>query len=285
MANEATETITQAANFLSVDNLMHWGSLVLPYLIKGLLALVILWIGSKIARWVGNKVQANAVKAPNVDETLAKFIGSMARYVVMAMVFIAAIGQVGVQTASLVAMLGAAGLAIGLALQGTLSNVAAGVMLMLFRPFKIGDFISVTGEEGVVTDMSIFTTEISTVDNTQVIIGNGEVWGSTISNLTSKGTRRVDNNFGIDYEDDIDKAFQVIKATAASHPKVLSAPAEPWAKVVGLGESSVDIQSRVWCNSEDYWDVMFDLNKMVKEAFDKNGISIPYPISVELDKK
>ena len=285
MENEAAETVAKTVEFLSPDNLMNLVGVAAPYAMKVVLALLILWIGSKIARWLGKKVQNNAVKAPNVDDTLAQFIGSLVRYAVMAMVFIAAIGQVGVQTASLVAMLGAAGLAIGLALQGTLSNVAAGAMLMLFRPFKIGDMVNITGEEGVVTDMSIFTTELTTVDHVQVIIGNGEVWGSTIQNLTAKGIRRVDNNFGIDYDDDIDKAFKVIMKTAASHPKVLSEPAAPWAKVTGLGESSVDIQSRVWCKSEDYWDVMFDLNKMVKEAFDKNGISIPYPISVELDKK
>jgi len=281
MENEAAETVAKTVEFLSPDNLMNLVGVAAPYAMKVVLALLILWIGSKIARWLGKKVQNNAVKAPNVDDTLAQFIGSLVRYAVMAMVFIAAIGQVGVQTASLVAMLGAAGLAIGLALQGTLSNVAAGAMLMLFRPFKIGDMVNITGEEGVVTDMSIFTTELTTVDHVQVIIGNGEVWGSTIQNLTAKGIRRVDNNFGIDYDDDIDKAFKVIMKTAASHPKVLSEPAAPWAKVTGLGESSVDIQSRVWCKSEDYWDVMFDLNKMVKEAFDKNGISIPYPISVE----
>ncbi len=285
MENEAAETVAKTVEFLSPENLMNLAATVAPYVFKVLLALLILWIGSKIARWLGKKVQNNAVKAPNVDDTLAQFIGSLVRYAVMAMVFIAAIGQVGVQTASLVAMLGAAGLAIGLALQGTLSNVAAGAMLMLFRPFKIGDMVNVTGEEGVVTDMSIFTTELTTVDHVQVIIGNGEVWGSTIQNLTAKGIRRVDNNFGIDYDDDINKAFKVIKETAASHPKVLSEPEAPWAKVTGLGESSVDIQSRVWCKSEDYWDVMFDLNKMVKEAFDKNGLTIPYPISVELDKK
>jgi len=285
MEKEAAETVAKTVEFLSPDNLMNLVGVAAPYAMKVVLALLILWIGSKIARWLGKKVQNNAVKAPNVDDTLAQFIGSLVRYAVMAMVFIAAIGQVGVQTASLVAMLGAAGLAIGLALQGTLSNVAAGAMLMLFRPFKIGDMVNITGEEGVVTDMSIFTTELTTVDHVQVIIGNGEVWGSTIQNLTAKGIRRVDNNFGIDYDDDIDKAFKVIMKTAASHPKVLSEPAAPWAKVTGLGESSVDIQSRVWCKSEDYWDVMFDLNKMVKEAFDENGISIPYPISVELDKK
>lgn len=280
-----TEELANTAAFFSLENLMHYGQMAVPYLIKGLIALLILWIGMKIARWLGRLTERNAVKAPNVDETLGKFIGSLVRYAVTAMVVIAAVSQVGVQVAGLVAILGAAGLAIGLALQGTLSNIAAGAMLMLFRPFNVGDFVRVAGEEGVVTEISLFTTEIATVDNIHVIIGNGDVWGTTIQNLTSKGTRRVDNDFGIDYEDDIDKAMTIIKKTAAAHPKVLSEPAAPWAKVVGLGDSSVNIQSRVWCKSEDYWDVMFDLNKSVKEAFDKGGITIPYPISVELDKK
>lgn len=284
-----TETLTtdlaETAAFFSPENLMHYAQMAIPYLIKAIIALLILWIGMKIARWLGRLTERNAVKAPNVDETLGKFIGSLVRYAVAAMVVIAAVSQVGVQVAGLVAILGAAGLAIGLALQGTLSNIAAGAMLMLFRPFNVGDFVRVAGEEGVVTEISLFTTEIATVDNIHVIIGNGDVWGTTIQNLTSKGTRRVDNDFGIDYEDDIDKAMAIIKKTAAAHPKVLSEPAAPWAKVVGLGDSSVNIQSRVWCKSEDYWDVMFDLNKAVKEAFDKGGITIPYPISVELDSK
>lgn len=285
MENDAVETVTEAVKFLSPENLIHWGGLAVPYLIKGVMALLILWIGLKIARWLGRVVEKNILKTPAVDETLAKFIGSLVRYAVTAMVVIAAISQVGIDVMGFVAIFAAAGLAIGLALQGTLSNIAAGAMLMLFRPFKVGDFVNVAGQEGVVTAISLFTTELATVDNIQVIIGNGDVFGTTIQNLTSKGLRRVDNNFGIDYEDDINKAFKVITQTAAAHPKVLSEPAAPWAKVIGLGESSIDIQSRVWVKSEDYWDVMFDLNKMVKEAFDKNGITIPYPISVELDSK
>ena len=285
MENEVTDMAGKAVGFLSPDNLMNMGGIVVPYIIKGITALLILWIGLKIAGWLGNKVSKAAVKAPNVDETLGKFIGSMVRYAVTAMVLIAAISQVGIDVTGFLAIFAAAGLAIGLALQGTLSNIAAGVMLMLFRPFKLGDFVVVAGKEGVVTEMSLFTTELTTTDHRQVIIGNGDVFGTTIENLTSKGVRRVDSNFGIDYEDDINKAIKVITSTAAAHPNVLSEPDAPWAKVVGLGESSVDIQSRVWCKSEDYWDVMFDLNKSIKEAFDKNGISIPYPISVELDKK
>lgn len=281
----AQESLTKAAEFFSLEHLQELGIVIAPYALRVVIALLILWIGFKIARWVGKLVHKSVIKAPNVDETLAKFLGSLVRYAVMAMVGIAAIGQVGVQTASLITLLGAAGLAIGLALQGTLSNIAAGVMLMLFRPFKLGDLVEVAGQEGFVTDMNIFTTELSTVDNIQVIIGNGDAWGTTIQNFTAKGIRRVDNDFGIDYEDDINKAFKIITQTAAAHPKVLSEPAAPWAKVVGLGDSSVNIQSRVWAKAEDYWDVMFDLNKSVKEAFDKGGITIPYPISVELDSK
>jgi len=298
---QQTETVTNSKNaeplsadligdtkdvigLFSPENLINIGQIILPYIVRGLVALLILWIGFKVARWLGRITERSTVKAPNVDETLAKFLGSLVRYAVMAMVVIAAIGQVGVQTASLVAIFGAAGLAIGLALQGTLSNIAAGAMLMLFRPFKVGDYVRVAGEEGVVSDINIFTTEITSVDNIHIIIGNGDVFGTTIQNLTSLGKRRVDNDFGIDYDDDIDKAIEIIKQTAASHPNVQSEPA-PWAKVISLGDSSVNIQSRVWTETAHYWDVMFDLNKSVKEAFDENGITIPYPISVELDSK
>ncbi|MDA8708852.1 mechanosensitive ion channel family protein, partial [Hellea sp.] len=152
-----------------------------------------------------------------------------------------------------------------------------------FRPYKLGDYVGVAGEEGVVTDLNIFTTQLSTIDNVEVIIANGEAWGSTIKNFTSMGVRRVDVDYGIHYDDDIDKAIKIITDTASAHPDVLTEPAAPWAKVVLLNESSVDIQSRAWCRAEHYWDVMFDLNKSIKEAFDKGGITIPYPTSIELD--
>lgn len=260
-----------------------WMESVGPFLLKILVALLILWIGSKLAKWAAKLVRKVAMKAPNIDETLANFFATAVRYVLMAFVVIAAIGQVGVQTASIIAMLGAAAFAIGFALQGTLSNVAAGVMLMLFRPYKLGDYIETAGEEGIVSDINIFTTVLATLDNVKVIIANGEAWGSTIKNFTSLGLRRVDVDFGIHYDDDMDKAIKIIKDTAAKDKRVLDKPDGPWAKVVTLNESSVDIQMRVWCKAEDYWDVMFDLNKAVKEAFDKGGITIPYPHSVELD--
>jgi small conductance mechanosensitive channel len=245
--------------------------------------LAILIIGFWIAKKLSAAAKKVALKSPNVDETLANFLSSIVGYVVKIMVLIAAITHIGVEATSLVAILGAATLAIGLALQGTLGNVAAGVMLMLFRPYKLGDYVEVAGNEGVVDDVNIFTTNLATVDNVKTIIANGEAWGSTIKNFTSLGLRRVDVDYGIHYDDDIDKAIKVINEVAAAHPDVLSEPHKPWAKVVTLNESSVDIQSRVWCKPEHYWDVMFDLKKSIKEAFDKNGITIPYPTSIELD--
>ncbi len=245
--------------------------------------LAILIIGFWIAKKLAATVKKLALKSPNVDETLANFLSSIVGYVIKIMVIIAAITKLGVEATSLVAILGAATLAIGLALQGTLGNVAAGVMLMLFRPYKLGDYVEVAGNEGVVDDINIFTTNLATVDNVKTIIANGEAWGSTIKNFTSLGLRRVDVDYGIHYDDDIDKAIKVINEVAAKHPDVLSEPHGPWAKVVTLNESSVDIQSRVWCKPEHYWDVMFDLKKSIKEAFDKNNITIPYPTSIELD--
>ena len=251
--------------------------------VKVVAALAILIIGFMIAKKITQIAKKVMQKSPNVDETLANFLSSIVGYALKALVLITAIGTLGVEATSFVAILGAATLAIGLALQGTLGNVAAGVMLMLFRPYKLGDYVEVSGNEGVVDDINIFTTNLATVDNTKIIIANGEAWGSTIKNFTSLGLRRVDVDYGIHYDDDIDKAIKVINDVAAAHPNVLSEPHGPWAKVVTLNESSVDIQSRVWCHPDHYWDVMFDLKKSIKEAFDKNNITIPYPTSIELD--
>lgn len=251
--------------------------------VKLVSALAIMIIGFWIAGMITKFVKKMLSKSPNVDDTLSNFLGSIVGMALKAIVLIAAITKLGVETTSFVAILGAATLAIGLALQGTLGNVAAGVMLMLFRPYKLGDFVEVAGNEGVVDDINIFTTNLATIDNVKTIIANGEAWGSTIKNFTSMGLRRVDVDYGIHYDDDIDKAIGIINKVAAAHPDVLSKPHEPWAKVVTLNESSVDIQSRVWCKPEHYWDVMFDLKKSIKEAFDENGITIPYPHSVELD--
>ena len=289
----AQDTVTGAAAEAAgaAGDALGFGAKALDWLVtKGpglavqfVIFLAILIIGFWIAKKLSATVKKLAMKSPNVDETLANFLGSIVSYVIKVMVIIAAITKLGVETTSLVAILGAATLAIGLALQGTLGNVAAGVMLMLFRPYKLGDYVEVAGQEGVVDDVNIFTTNLATVDNVKVIIANGEAWGSTIKNFTSLGLRRVDVDYGIHYDDDIDKAIKIINNVAAKHPNVLSEPQAPWAKVVTLNDSSVDIQSRVWCKPEHYWDVMFDLKKSIKEAFDKDGITIPYPTSIELD--
>lgn len=270
-------------DLMAPDKLAGYWAKAQPAVINIAIGLAILIIGMWFAKRVGNVVRKSAVKAPNIDDTLANFLGSIAKYALTVVVVVAAITKMGIEASSLVAMLGAATLAIGLALQGTLGNVAAGVMLMLFRPYKIGDYVSVAGEEGVVHDINIFTTVLTTIDNIKVIIANGEAWGSTIQNFTSMGVRRVDVDYGIHYDDDIDKAIKIMKDVSAKHPSVLTKPDGPWAKVVKLNDSSVDIQNRVWCNADDYWDVMFDLNKSIKEAFDKNGITIPYPHQVEID--
>lgn len=282
VAEELAGTVDQAGGFIT--SIINWASTEGPGMaIKIASALAILIIGFWLAKKFAKIAKNMALKSPNVDETLANFLSSIVGYAVKALVLITAIGTLGVEATSFVAILGAATLAIGLALQGTLGNVAAGVMLMLFRPYKIGDYVEVAGNEGVVDDVNIFTTNLATVDNVKIIIANGEAWGSTIKNFTSLGLRRVDVDYGIHYDDDIDKAIKVINDIAAQHPNVLSEPHGPWAKVVTLNESSVDIQSRVWCKPEHYWDVMFDLKKSIKEAFDKEGITIPYPHSVELD--
>ena len=279
---DAAGTVGEAGGF--IGSALNWLTTEGPGLAVQLVSAVVILI---IGFWVAKKLSAFAKKAvmksPNIDETLANFLASIVGYVIKAVVLIAAVGKLGVEATSLVAIMGAATLAIGLALQGTLGNVAAGVMLMLFRPYKLGDYVEVAGNEGVVDDINIFTTNLATVDNVKTIIANGEAWGSTIKNFTSLGLRRVDVDYGIHYDDDIDKAIKVINDVAAAHPDVLSEPHGPWAKVVTLNESSVDIQSRVWCKPEHYWDVMFDLKKSIKEAFDKNNITIPYPTSIELD--
>ena len=275
--------MNEISEYITPEKLSGYWETMLPSITNIATGLVILIIGMWFAKRISSVVKKSAVKAPNIDDTLANFLGSIAKYALTVIVVVAAITKMGIEASSLVAMLGAATLAIGLALQGTLGNVAAGVMLMLFRPYKIGDYVSVAGEEGVVHDVNIFTTVLTSLDNIEIIIANGEAWGSTIQNFTSMGVRRVDVDYGIHYDDDIDKAIKIMKEVSASHPSVLKKPDGPWAKVVKLNDSSVDIQNRVWCKADDYWDVMFDLNKMIKEAFDKNGITIPYPHQVEID--
>ncbi len=200
----------------------------------------------------------------------------LVKYAIIAFVVIAVLNQFGIQTTSLIAVFGAAGLAVGLALQGTLSNVAAGVMLLIFRPFSIGQYVQVAGTGGTVRSLNLFTTELATPDNVHIVVPNAAIWGSTVLNYSYHSTRRLEWMLGISYGDDIGQAMQCIHAVLDGDDRILSDP-ETLVAVAELADSSVNIVVRAWVKSEDYWSVKFDLTRAFKEAFDAKGISIPFP--------
>ena len=211
-----------------------------------------------------------------MEEILINFISSIVSAVLTLFIIVAALDRLGVDTTSLIALMGAAGLVVGLALQGSLQNFAAGVMLIIFRPFKAGDYVDAGGTSGTVETIKIFNTVLKTPDNREVIVPNGAIYGGTITNFSARATRRIDMVFGIGYGDDIRKAKEVIKAILESDERILKDP-EPLIAVGELGDNSVNFNVRPWVNSGDYWPVKFDLNERIKLAFDENGISIPYP--------
>lgn len=239
-------------------------------------AILILVIGWMVANRLGSYIRHLCVKSPQIDETLGHFFGSLTRYGILAFTVIAVLNQFGIQTASLIAVMGAAGLAIGLSLQGTLSHLASGVLLLLFRPFKIGDYIEVSGQSGTVVNLSLFMTELSMPDGVQILIPNGQVWDQAMKNYSSSPTRRIQIILGIGYGDDINKAFKAVQAVLTKDKRVLGTP-EPFVGVQGLGASSVDLVIRCWTKKNDYWATQFDLHKALKEAMDEAGIEIPYP--------
>ncbi len=256
---------------------------VIVYL-KDFLALYGLKIAGAIAiliigMWVARLITKGIIKVFNkkeLDPTLSKFLGSIIKTLLYLVVVIAALNQAEIETNSLVAIIGAAGLAIGLALQGSLGNFASGVMLIIFRPFKVGDFVEAAGVMGSVDEIGIFTTTLTTPDNKVIYVPNGGITGGNITNFSAKDTRRVDMVFGIGYSDDIDKARSVIKDILDSDPRVLKDPA-PQISVAELADSSVNFTVRPWVNSADYWGVYFDTHEAVKKKFDEMGISIPFP--------
>ena len=254
-----------------------------PLLISAIKAVVVLIVGWMVAGGVSAMVHRRVVASPRIDNTIGGFVAGAVKWVILLIVLIAVLNVFGIQATSLVAVLGAASLTIGLALQGTLSNLAAGFMLILFRPFKVGQYIDAGGTAGTVKEINLFVTELATPDNVQIIVPNAKIWGSIITNYSFHPTRRVDLTFGIDYGDDADKAMEVIRTVATADERVHAEP-EPWMRVTNLGDSSVDIGVRLWCNAGDYWELKFAMTKAVKEAFDKAGISIPYPHSVEIKK-
>lgn len=239
-------------------------------------AAVILIVGFAASNWARAGVENALGRFPRVDATLRGFLGALVKYLILAFAVIATLQRFGVQTTSLVALLGAAGLAVGLALQGTLSNVAAGVMLLLFRPFKVGDYIEGAGMAGTVKALTLFTTELATPDNVQIIVPNAQLWGASIKNYSYHATRRVDLLVGIGYGEDMDKAIAVVRRLAEADERVLADP-EPFVVIGELADSSVNLVIRLWCKSADYWPLKFAMTKAIKEAFDAEGISIPFP--------
>ncbi len=238
--------------------------------------IVILVVGWLVAAWVSNLVRKVLGQRKRVDQTLVGFFASLARYAILAVVFIAVLNQFGVATTSIIAAMGAVALAVGLALQGTLSHFAAGVMILLFRPFKVGQYVEVAGTGGTVKQVTLFATELATPDNVQVLVPNAKVWGDVVKNYSFHANRRVDFVLGIGYEDSIDKAIKTVQGVIAKDERIQHEP-EPMVVVSNLGDSSVDLTIRVWCAAGDYWPLKFALTKAFKEALDKAGISIPYP--------
>jgi len=238
-------------------------------------AILIFIIGRWVVRKLANLLE-RGMKRADTDPTLIGFFRNIAYFGLLTMVVIAAVNQLGIQTTSFIAVLGAAGLAIGLAMQGSLSNFAAGVLMIIFRPFKADDFIDAGGTMGTVEEIQIFTTRLRTPDNKIIIIPNSQITAGSITNFSARDTRRLDMVFGVGYGDDIDKVKRVINEVLAEESRLLDDPA-PTIGVLNLGDSSVDFAVRPWVSSADYWGVYFDLHEAMKKRFDQEGISIPFP--------
>lgn len=257
---------------------------IIPWGINIVMALVIYIIGKIIVGVLVN-VFGKVMARSKYDDMLIDFVKAIINAILMLFVIVASLDQLGVDTTSLVAILGAAGLAIGLSLQGSLQNFAAGVMLLVFRPFKAGDFVEAGGAMGVVKSISIFTTVMTTGDNKEIIIPNGAIYGGNITNYSAKETRRVDMVVGIGYDADLKKAKEILKEMVAADDRILKDPA-PTVAVAELADSSVNFVVRPWVASADYWAVKFDFNEAVKLRFDAEGISIPFPqMDVHLHKE
>ena len=238
-------------------------------------AIVIFYVGKIV---IGLLVRGlrKVMQRQEVDKTLETFISNLMRMVLMVIVIIAAIGALGIQTTSFIAIFGAAGLAVGLALQGSLSNFASGVLIVLFRPYRVGDFVEAAGISGVVVEVQILTTVLKTGDNKQIIVPNGQIMDSIITNYSANDTRRIDMVVGVSYDDDLDKVRAALEALVAAEDRILDEPACTIA-VSELADSSVNFVVRPWVNTSDYWGVMFDMTEAIKKRFDKEGISFPFP--------
>ena len=246
-----------------------------PYAANIALALVIFFVGKWLANTLTNVV-VKLLQRLKMDDILISFVTSITKAILLLFVAIAALNQLGIDTTSLIALLGAAGLAVGLALQNSLQNFAAGVMLIVFRPFKAGDFVELAGVAGVVENIGIFSSVLRTGDNRELIIPNGAIYGGIITNYSARSTRRVDMVFGVDYGDDLREAKALLRTIILADDRVLAEP-EPVIAVSELADSSVNFIVRPWVKSADYWPVLWDTTEKVKLEFDAQGLSIPFP--------
>ncbi|GEA62428.1 small-conductance mechanosensitive channel MscS [Vibrio comitans] len=269
----------QDAHMWLTDN----SDLLIGYAVNIITAVLILFIGNIITKMVANSV-SKMLEKRRMDKAVVDFVHALVRYLLFVIVLIAALGRLGVQTASVVAVIGAAGLAVGLALQGSLSNFAAGVLIVAFRPFKSGDYVEIGGVAGSVESIQIFQTVLTTPDNKMVVVPNGGVIGSPITNYSRHATRRVDHVIGVSYGADLKKTEQVIRQTLEADDRLLKDKGIQIG-VLALADSSVNFVVRPWCRTEEYWDVYFDTLQAIKIALDENGIEIPFPqMDVHLNK-
>lgn len=269
---------TQLSDLAGIDWAGLWNTvrtLGFDFGLKAVIAIVIFLVGRTIARLVTRGLR-NVMQSQEVDKILESFVCNLVYWTLMVFVIIAAINQIGIQTTSLIAVMGAAGLAVGLALQGSLANFAAGVLIVVFRPYRVGDYIEAAGIAGSVLQVQILTTMLKTPDNKQIIVPNGQIMGSIITNYSANDLRRVDMAVGVSYSDDLDNVRSTIKDLVAADERILKDP-ECVIADSELGDSSVNFVVRPWVKTADYWGVKFDLTEAIKKRFDKEGISIPFP--------
>jgi small conductance mechanosensitive channel len=259
------------------------GGLAVNLTLAGAILFATLWASRSLSQLTGRAI-AKAHRHRPADTTLQTFAASMVRYFVVVVGLIAVLQQLGVKATSVIAVLGAASLAIGLALQGALGNVAAGVMLLILRPYRVGDRVEINGKSGVVKGLDLFSTRLADLDNLNVFVPNGKAFGEIIVNYTSTASRRVVLDFTIDYQDDVDLALTLLLAAAAAEARVHPNP-PPWAKLTAMGDSGVTVTLRVWSTPEDNGDVRSDLMKAIKETFEANGLSFPYPHQVAVESR
>ena len=289
LVTEVTETIqdttalsqmTESVKYLTTTPVSEWfpqivHTYIVPLGLKILAAVIVFLLGRWIIKLV-KKWMTNGLISRHTDPTIHSFLSNLVSVVLYFILVISIVGILGINTSSLVALLASAGLAVGMSLGGTLQNFAGGVLIIMFRPFKVGDFISSQGHEGKVNEIQIFNTHILTVDNKEVILPNGALATGVLTNYSRQGTRRVDWTFSIAYGDDYDKAKSVLRRLCDEDQRILKSP-EPFIELVKLNESSVDITVRAWVESADYWGVFFSMNEKVYKTFAQEGLNIPFP--------